>query len=89
MFSNPYDTAHELARSITKSEIFKNYLQAKQVLDQKPDLRDKVLAFRNQQMEVNRAQISGEEIDGEKIKELSLEFAKLNQNKDIAAFFNA
>ena len=40
-------------------------------------------------MEVNRAQISGEEIDGEKIKELSLEFAKLNQNKDIAAFFNA
>lgn len=89
MSANPYDNAHELSRSILKSEEFKNYLQAKNDLDQKPDSRDKVLEFRNRQMVVNRAQITGEEIDGEQIRELSLEFAKLNQDKDIAAFFNA
>jgi cell fate (sporulation/competence/biofilm development) regulator YlbF (YheA/YmcA/DUF963 family) len=89
MSGNPYDNAHELSRSIIKSEVFQNYLQAKNNLDQKPESRDKVLEFRNRQMAVNRAQMTGEKIDGEQIRELSTDYAKINQDQDIAAFFNA
>lgn len=89
MPTNPYDNAHELSRSILRSEIFNNYLQTKKDLDQKPASRDKVLEFRKRQMVVNRAHVTGEEISADYFQELSLDYAKLNQDKDIAAFFNA
>lgn len=89
MSANPYDKAHELARSILGHEAFKNYVQAKNNLDQKPDCRDKVLEFRNRQLVINRAQITGERIAEEEVRQLGVDFAKLNQEKDIAAFFEA
>ena len=89
MSTNPYDNAHELSRSILQSEIFNNYLQTKKELDRKPASRDKVLEFRNRQMVVNRAHVTGEEVPADFIRQRSLDLAKLNQEKDIAAFFNA
>ncbi|HQA08510.1 MAG TPA: YlbF family regulator [Syntrophomonadaceae bacterium] len=89
MSANPYDKAHELARSILNHETFKNYVQAKNNLEQKPDCRDKVLEFRNRQLAFNRAQITGGKIAEEEVRQLSVDFAKLNQEKDIAAFFDA
>ncbi|HOQ10081.1 MAG TPA: YlbF family regulator [Syntrophomonadaceae bacterium] len=89
MSANPYDKAHELARSILNHEAFKNYVQAKNKLEQRPDFRDKVLEFRNRQLVINRAQFTGEKVTEEEIRQLSTDFAKLYQEKDIAAFFEA
>jgi len=89
MSANPYDKAHELARSILNHEAFKNYVQAKNNLEQKPDCREKLLAFRNRQLAINRAHITGEKIAEEEIRQMSAEYAKLNQDQDIAAFFEA
>lgn len=89
MSANPYDNAHVLARSIVNHEVFQNYVQAKNKLEQKPDSRDKLLEFRNRQMAINRAQITGEAIPDEEVRQLSVAFAQLNQDLDIAAFFEA
>ena len=40
-------------------------------------------------MEINRAQVLGEELAAGLIQNLTLEFAKLNQYREIASFFEA
>ncbi|HCF49164.1 MAG TPA: hypothetical protein DER60_02710 [Syntrophomonas sp.] len=86
---NPFDKAHELARSIKQCRAFKHYLAAKQAIDQHPDYKDKILKVRARQMEVNRAHILGEELPAELLSELSQELAALNQYPEIAEFFAA
>ena len=39
---NPYDKAHELARAITDSEVYKRYVAAKLAVEQKPDRKSVV-----------------------------------------------
>ena len=86
---NPYDKAHELARAITGSEVYKRYVAAKSAVEKIPEYQEKILEIRNQQMVFNRAQMLGEEVDSDSVLELSQMFAKANQIKEIAEFFNA
>ena len=87
--TNPYDKAHELARAIKESDIFRNYMKAKEQIDKKPEYKEKILQIREKQMEINRAQVLGEELAAGLIQNLTLEFAKLNQYREIASFFEA
>ncbi len=87
--TNPYDKAHELARAITGSEIYKRYVAAKSVVEKNPEYQEKILKIREQQMEFNRAQMLGQEVNSDSVLELSQMFAKANQIKEIAEFFNA
>ncbi len=89
MAVNPYDKAHELARAITESAQYLNYIEAQKVIENKPELKDKLLQLRSQQIELNRAQALGEEIDQELMVQVSSEFAKLNQIQELANFFAA
>ncbi|MEN6350941.1 MAG: YlbF family regulator [Syntrophomonas sp.] len=84
---NPYDKAHELARSITSNEAYIDYCAAKKKIDDNPEWKEKILNLRQRQMEINKAQIFGEEMPKETVGEVALEFAKLNRNKEIAEFF--
>lgn len=86
---NPYDKAHELAKAITDSEQYRNYVQAKKVVESNIELKEKVLALRNKQMELNRAQMLGEDVEGDFVAKITREFAELNQIKELADFFNA
>ena len=86
---NPYDKAHELARTVTSSEVYKRYVAAKSAVEKIPEYQEKILEIRNQQMEFNRAQMLGEEVNSDSVLELSQMFAKANQIKEIAEFFNA
>lgn len=86
---NPYDKAHELARAITESEQYKNYVKAKEIIENTPANKEKLLDFRNRQMEVNEKQMWGEEIAQEVVLNLAQDFAKLNEVEEIANFFNA
>jgi len=87
--TNPYDKAHELARAITNSEVYTRYVAAKLAVEKNPDYQEKILKVRNQQMELNRAQMLGEEVNSDSVLELSQMFAKANQVEEIAEFFNA
>ncbi len=87
--ANPYDKAHELARAIIGSQIFQDYSKAQKIVQQDPETQKKILAFRNNQMEINRRQIAGEVISPNDISEITLEFAKLNKSEDINRFFEA
>ena len=86
---NPYDKAHELARAIKDSETYQRYVLAQKQFEQDPEAKEKIRQFRTQQMEVNQAQILGQTLDDNKVTQLTVEYAKLNMNKLIAAFFNA
>jgi len=86
---NPYDKAHELARAVTGSEIYKRYVAAKLAIEKNPEYQEKILKIRNQQMEFNRAQMLGQEVNSDSVLELSQMFAKANQIEEIAEFFNA
>ena len=86
---NPYDKANELARAIKDSEIFGRYIEAKGQIEKKPEYKEKVFQLREKQIEINRAQVLGEEPAAELIQNLTLDFAKLNQHREIANFFEA
>jgi len=87
--NNPYDLAHELARSITDNETYQRYIKAQMELDQNPEAKEKVRQFRALQMEVNQAQILGQNLPDDKVQQVTLEYAKLNREKSIADFFTA
>jgi len=86
---NPYDRAHELARAIKDSDIFRSYIAARDKIAEKPEYKDKVFKLREKQIEINRAQVLGEEPAPQLMQELTLEFAKLNQHQEVASFFEA
>ncbi|MGI5912461.1 MAG: YlbF family regulator [Syntrophomonadaceae bacterium] len=85
---NPYDKAHELARAITNSEVYKRYVEAKTRVGKNPQHQELIAKIRNRQMEVNRAKILGQEVPSEAAMELSRFFAEVNQIGEIAEFFN-
>lgn len=87
--SNPYDKAHELARAITDSEAYRRYAAAWTEISQNPEAKERVRQFRAMQMEVNQARILGQSLPDEKIRQVTLEYARLNREKDIAEFLNA
>ncbi|MDD4801730.1 MAG: YlbF family regulator [Syntrophomonas sp.] len=86
---NPYDKAHELAQAIRDSDVFKHYLAAQKELEENPEAVEKVRLFHLLRMEANQARVLGQEQEENKVTEMTLEFAKLSQDKAIADYFNA
>ena len=86
---NPYDKAHELSRAMVKSDVYRRYVVAKKEVAKNSEAEQRVLVFRKLQMEVNQAQMLGQEVTELKITHLSLEFARLNQDQVIGEFLNA
>lgn len=86
---NPYDIAHRLARAITGNEIYKEYINLKNQVEQKPELKQKIIDFRAKQLKLNQQHFIGEEVSAELVNEVSREFAELNTQPVIAEFFQA
>lgn len=59
---NPHDKAHELANAIKESEQFKEYLRLKEEVGKNPDLTEMVNDFQEKQFELQRMQMSGQEM---------------------------
>jgi len=87
MAGNPYDKAHELARAIRESQVYLDYLEAKRSVEVSSEYKEKLYAVREKQIKVNQAHLIGNEPSSELVQELAMEFAKLNQYREIAAFF--
>ncbi|MBC7074558.1 MAG: YlbF family regulator [Syntrophomonadaceae bacterium] len=86
---NPYDKAHELARSIISSDAYLNYIAAKKKIEKDPEIKEKIQNLRIRQLEINKANLLGEEVSRDQINAVTLEFAQLSQNREIAEFFEA
>lgn len=86
---NPYDKAHELARAITGHEVYKRYVAAKAGVENNPEYQKMIVRIRSRQMEMNRAQILGQEADAAVISDISRLLAEANQIKEIEEFFSA
>lgn len=87
--NNPYDLAHDLAHAIKDSETYQRYIRAQKELEQNPEAKERVRQFRALQMEINQAQILGQNLPDDKVGQVTLEYAKLNREKTIADFFNS
>ncbi len=86
---NPYDKAHELARAITTTETYKKYIAAKEEIENNPEFIERILKFREKQIELNRLQMMGEETEQTLVTQVAEEFNQLNQIPQVANFFNA
>lgn len=85
----PYDKAHELARSILDSEVYGEYVKAKQEVESNPDYKEQVLKLRSLQMELDRAQLTGQELPPDKLVMVRGELTRMATIEAIAAFLNA
>ncbi len=87
--TNPYDKAHELARAIKGSDAYRNYLNAKEEIEKNLEAKQKIYVLRQHQMDVNRAQVLGEKVSEDKLRDLAMEYAQLTKDPGVAAFFEA
>ena len=67
---NVYDQAHQLAAAIRESEEFKQFDATKKQIEANPDLDNAIKDFMTKQLEVQTAQMMGQQIDSEAFSQL-------------------
>lgn len=67
---NVYDQAHQLASAIKESEEFKQYDSVKKKVEANEDLNKAIKDFVSRQIEVQTAQMMGQELDQETIQQM-------------------
>lgn len=83
-----YDTANYLANEIKESEEYKLYKEAKQKIDQNPDLKMKIEEFKRVRYDAQVLSIKTGENDQEKIRKLQELYNILIENEDIKEYFD-
>ncbi len=59
---NPHDIAHELAKAIKESDQYKEYMRMKDEVGTNPELTEMVNDFQEKQFELQKMQMSGQEL---------------------------
>lgn len=85
---NVYDKAYELARALKVAPEYINFSRLKEKLEQDKELWQRVLDFRQKQLEVQAKQLQGQKVEDE-VARLQDLFNLLTANRDIAEFFQA
>jgi cell fate (sporulation/competence/biofilm development) regulator YlbF (YheA/YmcA/DUF963 family) len=85
MNMNAYDHAHALARAISSSTEFRDYLQAKNMLEADKPSFEMLLDFRKSQLEVEQKKIAEQDTSAleEKLKKM---FEVINLNESVRNF---
>lgn len=86
---NFYDKAHELMKAFKESAEYKNYMETKEKLKQKPELTEKLKEFKVKQREEQLKYISGQETTEETKQEMQHLYSILVQNEEAIKFFEA
>ncbi len=84
-----YDTARKLALEIRQSEEYENYKMAKQALNLNNELKEKIKAFEILRYETQLEKIKTGKDDGEKMKQMQEEYAKLIEDEEAKKYFDA
>lgn len=85
---NVYDTANRLASEIKTSEEYVTYKKAKEYLDLKPELKEKVTDFEKMRYEVQLATLQEGKEDAEKMKRMQEMYAELIQIPEVKQYFD-
>ena len=87
--SNVYNEAHKLAKAIKESDEYKVYVGKKEAAYSNEKNKEMIENFMNKVLEVQKEQLSGKEIDKEKIEKLNKLEDVLMLNPAIKEFFTA
>ncbi len=85
---NPYDKARELAKAIEGSAQYKNFQEAKALIEEKPSAKAMVEDFQKKQLELQKKVLAGEEIDEKAQENLQELYSVLALDPDAANFLN-
>ncbi len=86
---NIYDTANKLASELKSSEEYMNYKVAKEAINLKPDLKEKIQDFEKMRYETQIEEMQTGKSDEEKMKKMQEMYANLIENEDVKKFFDA
>ena len=86
---NVYDTANKLAQELKTSEEYANYKMAKEVIDLKPEIKEKIAEFEKARYDAQIEKIQTGKDDEEKVKKVQELYVKLIQNEEVKKFFDA
>ncbi len=84
-----YDKAYELAELLSQSEEYKEFKKAKNILEEDQDNLKLLQDFRRRQIEIQMAQLAGEEVDEEYLKQVEHLYELLSMNTNINDYLNA
>ncbi len=86
---NIYDTANKLAQEIKQSEEYVNYKMAKETLNMKPELKQKIQEFEENRYEAQIEVMQTGKNNEEKTKKMQNLYIELIENDDAKRFFEA
>lgn len=86
---NVYDTANKLAQELRQSEEYVNYKLAKQAINMKTDIKDKIHNFEMARYETQIAELQTGKIDEEKTKKMQELYVELIKYDEARRFFDA
>ena len=85
---NVYDTANRLSQEIKSSEEYVNYKKAKEYIDLKPDLKEKIMDFQKLRYEAQISAMQEGKENQEKLEKAQQLYAELIQNPDVKKYFD-
>ena len=83
---NVYDQAHSLAQAIREPEEFKQYDQYKKIVKENPQLNQSLKDLMKKQMEMQAAQMMGQEVTQEAFQQIQQLSAILMQDPTAAQY---
>ena len=85
---NVYDTANRLASELRSSEEYKNFKDAKDKMNSKPELKKKIDDFEKLRYDIQVLGMQGKEVEEEKNKKLQEMYTILIEEKEIKEYFD-
>ena len=86
---NIYDTANRLAQEIKSSEEYNNYKSAKEAINLKPELKEKIQEFEKTRYDAQLSAIQTGKDDEEKVKKMQELYVELIAIDDVKKYFDA
>ena len=86
---NVYDTANKLAQEMKASSEYASLKMAKEVIDLKPELKEKIKEFEKIRYDVQIEVIQQGKENTEKMKKMQELYAELIENEDSKRYFDA
>ena len=85
---NVYDTVNRLATEIKESEEYKNFKQAKDVINNMPEYKSKIAEFEKLRYEEQIARIQNGKVDEEKLKHIQELYKNIIDIAEIRNYFD-
>lgn len=86
---NPLELAEQLAEAILASAEQKNFVQAKDAMEESDVAQDLVQSFQNKQQALRDTQLGGKKVEQEQIDELRAHQREMMENPEIKAYLEA